>query len=88
MKERRGPIGQVAGIAEEIAAAVRRRQREREPRIALYDAAGHPRVIPPDSPGHAAVLGVAEALVELTARQADARPDGDRPAERGAAGGE
>ena len=42
MKEKRkGPIARAAGIAEGMAATVRRMQREREPRVLVYDAAGY-----------------------------------------------
>jgi hypothetical protein len=38
MRERRkGPIGRAAGLAEGVAATVRRMQREREPRVLVYD---------------------------------------------------
>jgi hypothetical protein len=35
------------GLAEGVATAVRRRQREREPRVLLYSAPGDPRVLAP-----------------------------------------
>ena len=71
MKERRGAagrrraMGRATGIAESVAAAVRRRQQAREPRVVLYDSAGEPRVLPPGFEGHDAVLATAELLVEL-----------------------
>ena len=49
MKERRkGPIGRAADLAEGVAAAVRRMQREREPRVLVYDHSGYARLIQPD----------------------------------------
>ena len=51
MKEKRkGPIGRAAGIAEGVAATVRRMQRDREPRVLLYDATGDARLLQPDGP--------------------------------------
>ena len=49
MKEKRkGPIGRAAGLAEGVAATVRRMQRDREPRVLLYDATGYARLLQPD----------------------------------------
>ena len=62
-KERKGPLGVIAGIAEDLAAGTRRRQASREPRVAIYDAAGHPRVLGEDAPGREELLDVAEEMV-------------------------
>lgn len=43
MRERRG-LGRMSGFAGGVAAAVRRRQQNREPRVLLYDQAGQPRL--------------------------------------------
>jgi hypothetical protein len=64
-KERKGPLGAVAGLAEELVAGMRRRQHDREPRVVVYDAAGQPRVIP-DGDERDRVLDVAEDMVALT----------------------
>jgi hypothetical protein len=61
-KERKGPLGKVAGIAEDIAAGARRRQASREPRVAIYDAAGHARVLAEGAPGRDELLEVAEEM--------------------------
>jgi hypothetical protein len=61
-KERKGPLGLVAGIAEDLAAGQRRRQARQEPRVAIYDAGGHPRVLLADSPGRAELLELAEEM--------------------------
>ena len=54
MKEKRkGPISRAAGLAENVAAAVRRLQREREPRVLVYDPTGYARLVQPASRGHA-----------------------------------
>jgi hypothetical protein len=61
-KERKGPLGVIAGIAEDIAAGTRRRQAGREPRVTIYDAAGHPRVLGEGAPGREELLEVAEEM--------------------------
>ena len=51
MKERRSTVSRLTGLAEGVAASARRRQRDRAPRVLLYDADGHPATLPPDAPG-------------------------------------
>ena len=78
MKERRGAIGRATGIAEGVAAAVRRIARDREPRVLVYDAAGYARLLQPESRGHDRVLEVSERMVELVdgaGERADASPE-------------
>ena len=66
MRERpRGPFGRATALAEGVAAAARRMQREREPRVVLYDEAGSPRLVHPEARGYDAVLDAAERMVEL-----------------------
>jgi hypothetical protein len=66
VKERRkGPIGRATGIAEGVAAAVRRAQQGRAPRVLLYDEAGISRTLRPDTAGYDRVLDACERLVEL-----------------------
>jgi hypothetical protein len=66
VKERRkGPIGRATGLAEGVAAAVRRAQRDRAPRVLLYDEAGISRTLRPDTAGYDRVLDASERLVEL-----------------------
>ena len=87
----RSPIERATAVAEGVAAAVRRRQREREPRVLLYRRPGDPRVLPPGAKGHDAILELAERMVALAddaeEQQAPARwrrprrdeePGGDR----------
>jgi hypothetical protein len=69
-KERKGPLGAVAGIAEDLVAGMRRRQHDREPRVVLYDAAGQPRVIG-DSDERERLLDAAEALIVLGGGEAE-----------------
>ena len=80
MKERRGTVGRLAGIGESMAAAARRRQRDREPRIVVYDASGHPRLVPPGTPGYDRALLAADRLVEAAAPAARTSSDGRRDA--------
>ena len=63
-KERKGPLGAVAGLAEDLVAGVRRRQQEREPRVVVYDAAGHANALPDDD-RRERLLGIADELVTL-----------------------
>jgi hypothetical protein len=65
-KERKGPLGAVAGLAEDLVAGRRRRQEEREPRVVVYDAAGHARVLP-DGVERERILDVADEMIDLTA---------------------
>ena len=66
MKEKRkGPIGRAAGIAEGLAATVRRMQREREPRVLVYDETGYARLVQPDGRGYERLLETAERMVAL-----------------------
>jgi hypothetical protein len=65
MRERKGPLGKVAGIAEDLVAGQRRRQARREPRVAIYDSAGHARVLAEDAPGRAELLQAAEEMTQL-----------------------
>ena len=84
MKEpARGPFGRATAVAEGVAAAVRRRQRDREPRVLLYRRAGDPRVLAPGAKGHDEILELAErmiALVDEEDRAAHGR--GDQAARR------
>jgi hypothetical protein len=73
MKDRRkGPIGRAAGIAEGVAAAVRRMQREREPRVLVYDQTGYARLVQPEARGHERILEIAERMVQVAAEADDA----------------
>ncbi|MEA2330471.1 MAG: hypothetical protein QOH58_609 [Thermoleophilaceae bacterium] len=76
MKEKRkGPIRRAAGIAEGMAATVRRMQREREPRVLVYDETGYARLVQPDGRGYERLLETAERMVELVGEaDAEAKP--------------
>jgi hypothetical protein len=45
-----------------VAAALRRRRRDREPRVVLYDRSGSARRVPPDHPAHATLVSLAVEL--------------------------
>ncbi|HEY6776916.1 MAG TPA: hypothetical protein VI122_10440 [Thermoleophilaceae bacterium] len=86
MKDRRkGPIGRAAGIAEGVAAAVRRMQREREPRVLVYDQTGYARLLQPEARGHERILEIGERMVQLAAGAED--DDGSRGPGADRAGG-
>jgi hypothetical protein len=74
VKERRGPVRRVTGLAGTVSDALRRRQQRREPRIVLYDGAGHARVLALDAPGAADLLATAGRLVALAAEDPEAPP--------------
>lgn len=65
MTERRARSGRVVGIAEGVAAAVRRRQRDREPRVFLFAPAEVAHVVAPSAPGYDELLDVADRMLEL-----------------------
>ena len=66
MRERRkGPIGRAAGLAGGVAATVRRMQREREPRVLLYDETGYARLVQPEGRGNQRLLEIAERMVQI-----------------------
>ena len=64
-EKRKGPIGRAAGLAEGVAATVRRMQREREPRVLVYDPAGYARLVQPEARGHERIMEVAGEMLEL-----------------------
>ena len=66
MKEpAKGAIGRATAVAEGVAAGVRRRQREREPRVLLYARPGEPRILAPGAKGQDRILDIAERIVAL-----------------------
>lgn len=74
-EKRKGPIGRAAGLAEGVAATVRRMQREREPRVLVYDETGYARLVQPDGRGYERLLQTAERMVELVDESdAEAKP--------------
>jgi hypothetical protein len=64
-EKRKGPISRAAGLAEGVAATVRRMQREREPRVLVYDPSGYARLVQPEARGQAPIMEIAEQMVAL-----------------------
>jgi hypothetical protein len=62
-EKRKGPISRAAGLAEGVAATVRRMQREREPRVLVYDPSGYARLVQPEARGHARIMEIAEQML-------------------------
>jgi hypothetical protein len=46
-----------------MAATVRRMQREREPRVLVYDPTGYARLVQPEARGHARIMELAEEML-------------------------
>ncbi len=76
MKEQpKGAVARATAVAEGVAAAVRRRQRDREPRVQLYGRPGDPLLLAPGAKGHDRIIGLAVEMVELVDEvEAAARP--------------
>jgi hypothetical protein len=80
MRERRGRLGRTVGaVADSIASAARRSgPRAGEPRIVVYDAAGHATLLRRDTPEHDRLLSVAERMIALwSAPENDAEEPAD-----------
>jgi hypothetical protein len=77
-EKRKGPIGRAADLAEGFAATVRRMQREREPRLLVYDETGYARLVQPNGRGYQSLVETAERMVALVE---DAEAE-DRPLRR------
>jgi hypothetical protein len=74
-ERRKGPIGRAAGIAEGLAATMRRMQREREPRVLVYDETGYARLVQPNGRGHQRLMETAERMVAVVDEaEAEAKP--------------
>jgi len=69
-KERKGPLGPLAGLAEDLLAGAKRRQRDREPRVVLYDSAGHAATLP-EGDQRDGLLELADELVSLDGRESE-----------------
>jgi hypothetical protein len=78
MRERRGRIGRTVGAAyDSIASAARRGgPRPGEPRVVVYDRAGHATLLRRDTAEHDRMVGLAEELIGLWSATAGSR-DGD-----------
>jgi hypothetical protein len=86
-EKRKGPIGRAAGLAEGVAATVRRLQREREPRLLVYDETGYARLVQPNGRGYESLLETADKMVALVSEaEAEAKPRLVRRTEKAAEG--
>jgi hypothetical protein len=70
VKEKKSALGRATGLAAGAAATMRRIARDREPRVLLYDAAGHAKLLQPEARGHERVLDLSERMVALAAESA------------------
>ncbi len=61
----KGAVARATAVAEGVAAAVRRRQRDREPRVLLYRTPGDPHLLAPGAKGQDAILQRAEEMIAL-----------------------
>jgi hypothetical protein len=68
-EKRKGPLSRAAGLAEGMAATVRRLQREREPRVLVYDPSGYARLVQPEARGHDRIMDLAEQLLSRVAER-------------------
>jgi len=74
-EKRKGPIRKAAGLAEGFAATMRRMQREREPRVLVYDETGYARVVQPEGRGQERLLEISERMVAMVDEaEAEAKP--------------
>jgi hypothetical protein len=74
VKERpKGAVARATAVAEGVASAVRRRQRDREPRVTLYVAPGEPRLLAPGAKGHDDLLDVAEEMLAAVLEEPQSR---------------
>jgi hypothetical protein len=64
-EKRKGPIGRATGLAEGVAATMRRMQRDREPVVLVYDETGYARLVQPDGRGYERLLQTADRMIEL-----------------------
>ena len=74
----RGPLARLVAVADGVAATVRRRQREREPRVVVYDGSGHARTIEVGAAGYDGLLVTAERMVAEVDEAAPAKATGSR----------
>jgi hypothetical protein len=67
MRERRGPFGRTVGAVADSIASARRLTgpRPAEPRVVVYDAAGHATLLGADQPERGRILDAAERMIGL-----------------------
>ena len=79
MRERRGRIGRTVGaVADSIASAARRGgPRPAEPRVVIYDRAGHGTLLRSGTPEHEQLIDIAERMIALWRDPATAADDAE-----------
>lgn len=79
----KGAVARATAVAEGVATAMRRRQRDREPRVLLYREPGDPHLLAPGAKGHDRILENAEKMIVLLDEaDAEARAQSTRRARR------
>ena len=69
MKERKGAFGlMVGGIVDSVVQTARRSRAQREPKIVVYDAAGHGRVVTPADAAYQPLLTAGRELIAAAGR--------------------
>ena len=63
MKDRKGPVGRAADLAAGFASAARRTRTQRDPKVVVYDAAGHGRVLTPVDEAYEPLLAAGRELI-------------------------
>lgn len=73
MREKRGRLGRTVGaLADSLASAARRTgPRAREPRVVIYDAAGHGTLLRQESPEHARIVELSDRMISLWSEPAN-----------------
>jgi hypothetical protein len=70
MRERpKSALARAAELANGVASTMRRMQREREPRVLLYDHDGLARLLQPEARGQEQALAAARRMVELAGEE-------------------
>jgi hypothetical protein len=77
----KGAVARATAVAEGVANAVRRRQRERAPRVLVHSRPGFPRVLHPGAKGHDEAIELAERMVALVTEEG--ATDGSPPGRAG-----
>ena len=79
MRERRGPLGRTVGAVADIVTAARGQKPGAEPRVLVYDAAGHSRLLRSGTPEHEALAETAHALIGVVREAQPPAADADAP---------
>jgi hypothetical protein len=78
VREKRGPLSRTVGaVAGSLASAARRSQAAATTRVVVYDAAGRPTLLRPDTPEHTAIAEPARRLIALVREDRQPRRGGE-----------